>query len=221
MKENKKKFKPRNYILLLYLVALPIILFPTIYLVTYFQNMPVIFKENKIPLSNPKGNGYFTFDLEVTRYKSPTLEENGELKGNGSVKIKETISDVRMDINSISISYELHSKWRTNSTGSKTNTNIYQNLSTDSTSSRDFTISVTDSYPFKPLPLMKVTYPTIYVKITFKTDGFDDLKTLYFKYEIKDFINDEVLGITTTTQQNNEKGRKFIRPFSFFLFNSI
>jgi len=163
------------------------------YILTYANNKPKPFKEDKHVKFTNKCN-YFTFTVEADSIK---LQDKNT--GKGQIEITGKISSVQNgnSISNVTVTYELHTNWTTKTevTGKSAKFNdgnkLTPGVQNGYTASTTFDLGI--NYPVKVLPLVKVKSPTIYAKVTFTRKNVNDesiQETIYYKFTYSQYYVD-------------------------------
>ncbi|MCL2522941.1 MAG: hypothetical protein FWE36_08805 [Erysipelotrichales bacterium] len=166
--------------LILFLIVLPLIVIPTIYIHQYATNRPQInFGNQNNPINASEFRNYRrsnTFDIQVTTDLSPQVDD-GETFEASRWTVNFTISfrDVEFENfvnNSARIQIEGECNWQ-----SCRSTSGQQTLSNNNPAwgaTKQFNpvspnMTVNHNMPLRPLPFIRINRPTVYVRITFET----------------------------------------------------
>ena len=199
---NEKKinafFKHKRLIIIgLVLIGLIVMIILT-YILTYTSNLPKAFKEDKAnkELNIVKKCDYFKFDCVATDIhltkdsKSPYIKVVGE------------ISNVTETITNVTVKFEMHNKWTskdsyTSDSDHKFNSGNPISATTTSTfESTSANMTLTNSYPLKVLPLVRVKSPIIYAKVTYtrklpdsaKGKGGNITEVVFYTFTYNDYV---------------------------------
>ena len=95
-------------VILLFLVVLPLLLIPGIYITQYVKSEPVLFENKSAEVINLSQLKVFNLDYEITQIKEP----NSELK-NGYYTIKYTLTKEQTTnvYKDIKVTFQLSTKW--------------------------------------------------------------------------------------------------------------
>lgn len=145
----------------LLLIGLIVMIFLT-YLLTYINNKPKPFKDDKNVKIVSKNN-YFTLDV---------VAEKISFKGDKpKIELRADLSNIKSTLSNVKIEYEVNNYWTSkgNATGSSTSFNNGNkiNPTTTTTYNATSTINLNITYPISVLPLVKVKHPTIFAKISY------------------------------------------------------
>ena len=163
------------------------------YLLTYVNNKPKPFKDDKNVKITNKCN-YFTFSIEAD-----TINLNDKNKGKGEIEITGKVSNIQNgnSISNVTVNYELHTNW-TSKTETNSQTATFNNgnkltpgIQNGYTTNTVFNLEV--NYPIKVLPLVKVKAPIIYAKVTFTRKNVNDesiQETIYYKFTYSQYYVD-------------------------------
>ena len=164
--ENRLKL-----VLLLFLVVLPLLLIPGIYVSQYVQSKPILFEDKDAKVISLDELKTFNIVYEVTQIK----ETDADLK-NGYYTIKFTIHKEQTVnvIKNIKVAFQLSTKWENyNSSNSQASVILGQEKSTSVSFNMDMNKSV--------LPLVKPQGPYLYMMLTYEEEifGIPTAKTIY------------------------------------------
>ncbi len=178
-----------------------IVLIFLVYILTYANNKPKPFKEDKgVKITNKCK--YFKFNV---------VADTIQLKANGStvptIECRGKITELSEKISNVTMALEVHTNWttKTDVTGSSAvsfkdggKLNPGQNEYYSNTS----TLKLGVNYPVRTLPLVTISKPTIYAKVTYTRttpassigDGEEVTETVYYKVTYSHYYVD---GVTT------------------------
>lgn len=171
-------------VILLFLVALPLLLIPGIYITQYVKSEPVLFENKSAEVINLSQLKVFNLDYEITQIKEP----NSELK-NGYYTIKYTLTKEQTTnvYKDIKVTFQLSTKWAAyNSANSQASVVLGQEKSSSIVFNFDTNKNV--------LPLVKPAGPYLYALITYNEEIFNDTveKKIYVKLPM-DFTNTVII----------------------------
>lgn len=171
-------------VILLFLVVLPLLLIPGIYITQYVKSEPVLFENKSAEVINLSQLKVFNLDYEITQIKEP----NSELK-NGYYTIKYTLTKEQTTnvYKDIKVTFQLSTKWAAyNSANSQASVVLGQEKSSSIVFNFDTNKNV--------LPLVKPAGPYLYALITYNEEIFNDTveKKIYVKLPM-DFTNTVII----------------------------
>lgn len=168
-----------------------IILVVLIFVLTYVNNKPVVFKNEDAKVLKPKNLELFDVNVNVIELKPK--KENAD----GTIKYSIELTNLKEDIKNVNVETQLNTNWvNTLTEGSsykfEKGGTLYKNNPAYVISNASSTIRY--DYPIKVLPFVKVSNPNIYLKITYTkvspTILSDEQKTetVYVVYEWDDYF---------------------------------
>lgn len=198
IKKNRKK-SLLIIVSTIVVVGLAIII-PLTYTSAYCKHP--IFDQEKIKFDNPTDNEYINLDLYATKYVDRKISTSNSYT-DGNIKIKTTLASKKKKIKNVSMTFLVTSfwdkEWETNQ--SQTSSSTIDELTngdtlsdpTKAVYSNTYNVKIKKTFPYKPILFVTVEHPTLYVRVTFETEGVTTTKnhTLYFKYEYENYITDQ------------------------------
>ena len=166
------------------------------YILTYVNNKPKPFKDDKnVKITNKCD--YFTLNVVAESIK--LKDANG---GKGSIELRATIKELKSTdvakISDASVTFEAHTNWttKTDVIGSKTSFNSGNTLTPGSEWNASSTLNLGLNYPVKVMPLVKVKKPIIYAKVSYKRLSTVTNQTyeenVYYKFTYSQYYVDGV-----------------------------
>lgn len=167
------------------------------YILTYANNKPKAFKDDK-NVKIVKKCDYFDFDCYAS--------EISFQKGNGKtqyIKLVSEISNTTQKISNVTVKYEIHNNWTskgdyTSDSDHKFNSgNDIPKTTTTTFQSATASINLTNPYPIKVLPLVRVKNPTVYAKVTYTRklpdsmagEGKTVTESVYFSFTYSKYVD--------------------------------
>ena len=143
--------------MILFLVILPIIFVPSIYVKTYLDSKPVLFSDKKADVVSVDDMPLFDIDYTITHVRLPNSDNVGGYYRFNYELIK--TSGVNQ-ISNIRVQFQLSTRW---AKYSEVSTEQTVTLATMKTVQMNFNYDMDKSV----LPLVKASGPTLYAKITY------------------------------------------------------
>lgn len=181
-KSQVLKKRRKLIFLLMYMVILPLVLIPAIYIVQYQQNKVVVFEQSKISFVNPTDLEHFSLDLELERITLPKFE-NGEISAQGNYRIKSTLSllpGVVPTISDVKLDFELQCSW-INCQGT------FDEKAVVLGQTRTDNLAYSQVFPKNVLPFVTIEGPDLYVKITWTETVGQALPVVRHVYLVYDY----------------------------------
>ncbi len=178
-----------------------IVLIFLIYILTYANNKPKPFKEDKgVKITN-----------KCKHFKFNLVADTIQLKANGSstptIECRGKITSLGEKISNVTLSLEVHTNWTTKTDVSGGNNVSFNNGNKLNPGQNEYysdtsKIKLGVNYPVRTLPLVTISKPTIYAKITYTRTtpessaggGEEVTETVYYKFSYSQYYVD---GVTT------------------------
>ena len=203
-KESINKVLKHKRIIIVSLLAIGlIVMIMLIYILTYANNKPKPFSDDKnVKITNKCEYFDFTVFAEELDLKGIDGKPNMDVKGK-ITNLKEKISDVK-------VSFEVHTNWttKTDVTESSVSFNSGKTLNPTTTTIDSYysdksSIGLLVSYPVKVLPLVRVKNPTVYAKVTYTRTKPDSMhgeggtvtESVYYKICFSEYCVDDITVI--------------------------
>lgn len=180
----------------LILVGLIIMIF-LIYILTYVNNKPKAFRNDKnVKITNK--SDYFTFNCYASK-----------IKWDGSITLVAEVGEVKTtsQIRDVTVTFELHNNWTskgdyTNDSEHKINSGNAITKSSTGFFTAEAQINFPTTYPIKALPFVKVSHPIVYAKVSYvrklpdtsKGDaGYSETEYAYYAFSFSEYATDNTV----------------------------
>ena len=200
-KENINNILKHKRIIIVSLLAIGlIILIMLIYILTYANNKPKPFSNDKnVKITNKCEYFNFTVFAEELDFKGTD--------GKPSMDVKGKITDLKEKISDVKVTYEVHTNWTTKTDVSATSANFSSGNTLNPTSttidsyySDKLTLNLQVNYPVNVIPLVRIKNPTIYAKVTFNRtkpnsmygEGETVTETVYYKFSFNEYYDKDI-----------------------------
>lgn len=203
-KESINKLLKHKRIIIVSLLAIGlIVMIMLIYILTYANNKPKPFSNDKnVKITNKCEYFDFTVFAEELDLKGVDGKPSMDVKGK-ITNLKEKISDVK-------VAFEVHSNWTTKTDVSESSVSFNSGktlnpttTTIDSYYSDKSSIGLLVSYPVKVLPLVRVKNPTVYAKVTYTRTKPDSMhgeggtvtESVYYKIGFNEYCVKDITVI--------------------------
>lgn len=180
-KQKLKKYRKIIFILL-YILIIPIICIPSIYITTYNKNKPVVFANTDVKTITSSKLDYFDLDVYAEEYVNATSITPG------SITLKATINNIKENITNVSIQFEIDTNWKSNKVTNSTTRDF--NSKNALIPGEEYEIpyeiimrNISTIYPVKSLPFITIKNPYVYAKIIWEYDGVEEIAIVRYTYD--------------------------------------